>query len=61
MLISKFHTTFTNPVEYTANWQNDTILFNELIGKEISIEFTGLMICKVCNKSTKKKFGEGFC
>jgi hypothetical protein len=61
MLISKFHTTFTNPVEYTANWEKDSILFNELIGKEISIEFTGLMFCKVCNKSTKKFFGEGFC
>lgn len=61
MIISKFQTTFNNPVEYTANWENDSILFNEFIGKEISIEFTGLMICKVCNKSTKKFFGEGFC
>lgn len=61
MLISKLQTTNSNPIIYTASWQENSLCLNELIGKEISIQFTGLLICKACNKQTKKFFGEGFC
>ena len=61
MLLSKINSIYSHPVIYRATWQDNIIHFNELIGKEISIKFTGLMICKSCNKQTKKFFGEGFC
>lgn len=61
MLISKLQTINSNPIIYHANWQEKTILLNEIIGKEITIEFTGLLICKACQKQCKKFFGEGFC
>jgi hypothetical protein len=61
MLLSKLQTTNSNPIIYTAEWQEKSVCMNELIGKVISIQFTGLLICKACNKQTKKFFGEGFC
>jgi len=61
MLISKLKTTYSEPVVYTAHWQNKPICFNELIGKEITIQFTGLLVCTSCSKKTNKFFGEGFC
>ena len=61
MLLSKLQTTNSIPIVYTANWYNEALCLNELIGKEIAIQFTGLLICKSCKKQTKKFFGEGFC
>lgn len=61
MIISKLNTTISNPIIYIANWEQQTILFNNLIGKDITIRFTGLLICKSCQKQSKKFFGEGFC
>jgi hypothetical protein len=61
MLISKLQTINSNPIIYTASWHEKSLCLNELIGKEISIHFTGLLICKACNIQTKKFFGEGFC
>lgn len=34
---------------------------NPLIGRPITIEFTGSIACVYCGRATKKSFGEGFC
>lgn len=40
---------------------SDEINMNDLIGKEIRIEWEGIINCPKCQKVTKKSFGEGFC
>jgi hypothetical protein len=61
MIISKFYSAFYKPIIYSAHWQEEPLCFNELIGKEFQIQFTGNLFCQVCTKKTKKFFGEGFC
>lgn len=34
---------------------------NDLIGKDVSFEFTGKIICKSCGRKTKTSFNQGFC
>lgn len=52
--------TFSNPVIYHADWiSNEPV--NSLLGNTLSIKFTGNLFCQVCNKQSKKLFGEAFC
>lgn len=37
------------------------ISINSLIGKQISLHFTGNIICCSCGKPTKKSFSQGYC
>lgn len=34
---------------------------NDLIGKSLSLHFTGKIACKNCGKTTKKSYSQGFC
>ncbi len=38
-----------------------SILLNDWLGKEISLQYTGRIFCRKCAKQTKNSFGEGFC
>lgn len=60
MIIQKMKTTFSNPIIYNADWIFNNTL-NSLIGKSISIAFSGNLFCQVCHKKSKKLFGEAFC
>src|SRR5688500_2027170 len=59
--IEKMFTVGTSPVQYYLQLQQEKILINELIGKEIHLSFTGRINCVNCSKLTKKAFGQGFC
>ncbi len=49
-------------VQYWLNLNREPVLgLNELIGKEISLVWTGKINCINCGKSIKKTFGQGFC
>jgi hypothetical protein len=61
MILTKIKSTYSKPIIYSLSWNGKPLVLNELIGKEITIQFTGLLICKACNKQVKKFFGEGFC
>ena len=37
------------------------IALNPLIGKQLSLHFTGAIACKHCGKKTKKSYSQGFC
>lgn len=37
------------------------IALNPLIGKQLSLHFTGTIACKHCGKKTKKSYSQGFC
>lgn len=48
-------------VNYFLALPEGEISVNELIGKEVSVRFTGRIFCTVCGQQTRKSFGQGFC
>jgi len=52
-------------VQYQLPLSNDkekqSIALNPLIGKQLSLHFTGKIACKHCGKGTKKSYSQGFC
>ncbi|MFN8208906.1 MAG: DUF2797 domain-containing protein [Bacteroidales bacterium] len=48
-------------VRYSLVSAEEEIIMNELIGKNISLVFTGEINCIHCGKKTKKSFGQGYC
>lgn len=59
--LNKMRTEQGNPVQYKLQLGDAEINMNELIGKEISLEYTGTINCISCGVVTKKSFGGGFC
>ncbi len=59
--IDKMHTALTNQVIYHLPIGSDLVNMNELIGKEISLNYQHQIICKECGKTTIKSFNQGFC
>jgi hypothetical protein len=59
--ILKMRTELTKPVKYFLPVGKQEIKMNELIGKEISLHFTGQINCISCGKITKTSFNQGFC
>ena len=41
--------------------QQQSIELNPLIGKEITLHFSGTIACKHCGKRTKKSYSQGYC
>lgn len=60
--ISKMGVELTHPVQYTLNLSKEVQLnMNDLIGKEITLTFEGVINCVNCGRVTKNSFGQGFC
>jgi len=59
--ILKMRTELASPVKYTLPISENEIAMNALIGKEISMNFTGQINCISCGKQTKTSFSQGFC
>ncbi|MQP25348.1 DUF2797 domain-containing protein [Flavobacterium sp. LMO8] len=57
--LSKMQTEFGNPIQYYLVFENSFLNINQLLGKEIEIEFQGYQ-CLNCYKA-KKIFRQGFC
>lgn len=50
------------PVQYyLQDSKGDTIDINSLIGRHLSLEFTGEIICAACKRLSKKSFNQGYC
>lgn len=54
-------TEYFEPVKYFLEYGQESILMNDLLGKQLKIEFTGKINCIKCGAVTKKSFGQGFC
>lgn len=48
-----------NPAKYFL--PGSEVCINDWIGTEVSINYTGKIVCSSCGKNTKKSFGGGFC
>ena len=57
--LSKMQTEFGNPIQYYLVFENSFLNINQLLGKDIEIEFQGYQ-CLNCGKA-KKIFRQGFC
>jgi hypothetical protein len=58
-LITKMQTEYLNPIQYYLVFDTNFIHFNQLLGKNIEINFVGYQ-CLNCGKK-KKIFRQGFC
>ncbi len=52
---------FADPVKYFLPLGETELPMNELMGKPVSLRFTGQINCIACGKKTKTSFGQGFC
>lgn len=59
--ILKMRAEYAAPVNYFLPVGSSEINMNNLLGKEISLTFTGQINCISCGKQTKTSFGQGFC
>ena len=59
--IHKMRTELRNPVNYFLPIGKNEVGINALIGKKISLSFTGQINCISCGKITKTSFNQGFC
>tara|TARA_Y100001934_G_scaffold59531_1_gene73755 strand:- start:1847 stop:2686 length:840 start_codon:yes stop_codon:yes gene_type:complete len=49
------------PIKYWLLTQKGEVLVNDFIGKNLMLEYTGVINCVVCSRLTKKSFGNGSC
>jgi hypothetical protein len=61
LVLQKMDSKLESTIQYTLRTPDNSIAMNELIGKEISLLWSGVIYCSKCKKVTKKSFGEGFC
>jgi hypothetical protein len=58
-VLTKMQTEFSNPIQYYLVFENSFLSVNQLLGKQMEINFVGYQ-CLNCNKK-KKIFRQGFC
>lgn len=58
--LHKMQTELNDEIQYFLNL-DQLVHFNNLIGKHVHLSWNGDIFCQVCDKKTKKSFGEGMC
>ena len=48
-------------IQYSVALGDQKIFMNELIGKQISLEYLGQIHCIKCGRETRKSFAQGYC
>jgi len=59
--IKKMKVELTSPVNYQLPIGDELISMNDLIGKNIQLEYGGEINCVSCGRKTKKSFAQGHC
>lgn len=54
-------TELNNPVQYELPLGNELLALNPLLGKTLSLKFSGDIHCIHCGRKTKKSFNQGYC
>lgn len=57
----KMRTEAGQPVDYYLRLTNEEMHVNDLIGRNLKIEYTGAIHCIACGRKTNKSFHQGFC
>ena len=50
-----------NTVHYSLPIGDELVDINSLIGKEVTVTYSGDINCVHCNRKTKKSFNQGYC
>ena len=50
-----------NPVQYSLMLNNNEYPINDLLGKDIELEWNGDIECTSCGRPTNKSFNQGYC
>lgn len=59
--LSKMNVQQDSPVQYHLMLNGTAIHMNEFVGKTLSLEWTGTILCMKCGAKTKTSFNQGFC
>lgn len=59
--LEKMSVEHEDPVRYILQLGHEAVEMNELIGREITINFAGEIRCILCDRRTPKAYGQGFC
>lgn len=59
--LRKLKSRLTDPVEYGLPLSKTVVPLNPLIGKYISLNYSGLINCVSCGRKTSKSFAQGHC
>jgi hypothetical protein len=62
-ILTKMQTAITpsGSVSYQLYLGKDKVDLNALVGRDLHLSFTGVILCLNCNKKIKKSYAEGFC
>ncbi len=59
--VRKMRTMLESPVRYALPMGDAVVEMNPLIGSEITLDFSGRILCVNCGRETKKSFNQGYC
>lgn len=59
--LRKMQASHTSPISYQLPVGEHTVDLNVLIGKPLSLTFSGNIFCSSCGKKTKKSYSQGHC
>ena len=59
--LSKMVVSLEQPISYTLTLGDSSLNLNELVGKQIKIQYQGKITCCHCGRNTKKSFAQGYC
>lgn len=59
--LSKMVVSLGQPISYTLTLGDSSLNLNELVGKQINIQYQGKITCCHCGRNTKKSFAQGYC
>jgi hypothetical protein len=59
--LSKMETQHNTPIIYKMTHGEVQTDITSLVGKNITLTFTGKILCQNCGKKTKKSFAQGYC
>jgi hypothetical protein len=59
--LRKMHTELAEPVVYQLPVGEERIAMNDLIGKTVTLAYSGEIHCIACGRKTNKSFNQGYC
>lgn len=59
--IRKMRSVLASPVAYSLPIGDALVSMNELIGKNLTLQFNGAITCQHCGTKTKKSYAQGYC
>jgi Protein of unknown function (DUF2797) len=59
--LSKMKSGHNDPISYQIILNHIPVEINQLIGRSVSLKYSGNILCENCGKKTKKSYSQGYC